>query len=708
MLSRLAVLFPIVVTVAITANPPRASAGEIPGVYHPWNDVDLGGVATLNGNVTVTLPSNEVTGLVGQNGNFKGLSGSIELRGAITADVVASATGSFTVPVPLAAIPLPVIPVTGVVSIAPMIGLFGIVTGNVEAGARFGLMEQFESTFSITLDNQGMNAALLGTPTTFHRFAPPEVAGGSQVGLGVAILAGVTFQIVVNGIPIGGPTIVSQFGLGAVVNPLANPWWEIDAAVTNSILWLGPGFTLGATQIGTPVIVHVADAGGPFSLMPPASRWSRTYDLGGDEDVTGVKALADGFLVTGNGMGVNNRPYLAKIGLDGVPVWEKRGQAIPFGTLRPNSVATATNGDIMLAGYTLTSGGGRVDRFDAAGTPLWSKILNGPSPSLLQVHSMIAGANDSVIVAGEVTHIGPNQPRPFVAELDSTGAIQWSQEFDPGAASPDGRFRQVIATQDGGLMLVGAMTYTDQPAPNSTISQPNILAVKLDSNHSVQFAKVIGTTLWDEAFCVCEGEDGSFVIGGQTPSWAAPNVHAALIVALDQNGELKWSKVYAGEEIGGSSGDTPYDAINGIVAIDGGYAVTGYTGLPSAVRDTWLIHLDDVGIATSFKSFRTAQRDEFRGLVPVDGGAGGFLAYGFSAQVGPQNDLWLARTQVDGYLDFAPQYGFDCWNDDMDWGPANDIVAMTMPGSLIALTITTSNGAQGFDVVGSSSTEITP
>jgi hypothetical protein len=115
-------------------------------------------------------------------------------------------------------------------------------------------------------------------------------------------------------------------------------------------------------------------------------------------------------------------------------------------------------------------------------------------------------------------------------------------------------------------------------------------------------------------------------------------------------------------------------------------------------------------VTTFFKSFRTDAQDEFAGVVPV--GDDGYLAYGGTHEFDPalpfpHNDFWLARTQVDGYLEFAPQFGIDCFNDKADWGHTNAFVGMPMPGSLIDLTLTTSNGVQGMDVVTTTITLLT-
>jgi hypothetical protein len=183
-----------------------ASASEIPGVYLPLNDVSLGGVANVNGNFTVTLPGNTVQPSVDGGGMLSGVGGALELHGAITADIDATASGSFSTTIPLATLPLAVIPVSGSVSILPIVGLIGTISGTVEAGARFAMIEQFETSFDLSLDSGGMHASQMGSPNNVHRFAKPVVSGSTQANVEISVVAGVTFQILFNGFPIGGPT----------------------------------------------------------------------------------------------------------------------------------------------------------------------------------------------------------------------------------------------------------------------------------------------------------------------------------------------------------------------------------------------------------------------------------------------------------------------------------------------------------------------
>jgi hypothetical protein len=687
-----------------------ASASEIPGVYLPLNDVSLGGVANVNGNFTVTLPGNTVQPSVDGGGMLSGVGGALELHGAITADIDATASGSFSTTIPLATLPLAVIPVSGSVSILPIVGLIGTISGTVEAGARFAMIEQFETSFDLSLDSGGMHASQMGSPNNVHRFAKPVVSGSTQANVEISVVAGVTFQILFNGFPIGGPTAAAQFTIETIVDPTANPWWEVNASFFMTTSFIGPGIVLFTAPLGTLASFDVADAGGPFALLPAANdRWSRVYALGSAEEATSVHVLPDGFLVTGHGDGIVNRAYLAKLAADGTPVWEKRGQLLPFGSMRPVGVASAFNGDIVIGGSGGTTAGARLERLSSTGVAQWAKSFAAPAGNVINLRTVMRSPSDNLLFAGEILHVSQNLSRPFVAECDSSGTVLFSKEFDTSPTPSSGSFTRMVGTADGGLLLVGWMDYEDAPLGAGTLDQHNFLAVKLDANRALTFATVAGTTGWDDAFTGIEGRDGTFVIGGQTPSWFTSNVHAAMLIALSPTGTMQWSKIYSGESVNGSSGDTPYDTVTGIVAVDGGYVVSGTTGLAGSA-DSWLFGTDLDGVTTFFKSFRSDMRDQFSGIHAV--GTDGFIAYGYTAKTDTSvpfatSDLWLARTSIDGYLDFAPQFGFDCYNDRADWGHANDIVAVPMPGALVDLTLTSTNVNQGYDAVVTTTTLLT-
>ena len=413
--------------------------------------------------------------------------------------------------------------------------------------------------------------------------------------------------------------------------------------------------------------------------------------------------LSDGLFVIAN-TGLGNRPYLAKLNWDGTPVFEEREQLTAGTSFRPLDATTASNGDILVCGHTLTSGGARVDRFTTAGAPIWSTVLNAPLGTLIEINALVATPDGGAVVAGSITYVATAVGHPMAAKLDQAGAVVVAGEFDLGSTARSGAFSTVIATSDGGFLFAGHVNYQDGPVWAATLYSYNLLAVKVDANGAVQFATTIGTIYWDEVFAACQGDDGTYVLGGII----GHNTHAAWLVGLDAAGNEKWSRSLSGQSIAGSSGDTALDTINSIVAVEGGYVVTGFTGLPNATRDAWIVGVDWDGVMTFFKSFRGGQQDDLAGIALL---SDGYVAYGSTRSLGtgtaPQRDIWLVRTAFDGYLEFTPQSGFDAFNDLADWSDASD-AQLPLPCTPLVLSLTTTTGVQIYSPVTATVTVLTP
>jgi hypothetical protein len=104
-----------------------------------------------------------------------------------------------------------------------------------------------------------------------------------------------------------------------------------------------------------------------------------------------------------------------------------------------------------------------------------------------------------------------------------------------------------------------------------------------------------------------------------------------------------------------------------------------------------------------FKSLRGVGFDVLQGIVPL---ADGLVAFGSTSSLRtatqPGTDTWLARTNVDGMLDFTGTGGFDAVNDVVGWESTIGIVSV--PLAPIATTPALPSSAALFDQVTVSAT----
>ena len=674
-------------------SPGLAEAGEIKnGLYLPFDDVPIigatGASVALNGNAVIGAPTAKFS--LGSDH----LDTEITVEGALTAEVTASASGSFQHGLALPVAVLPPIPVSPVVQIQPVMFLGAKVSGEASAGMRLSVVQRFEIGASIKI---GDGLAIDSDDPTFgSRYGVPEIIGATGVDVTVAVEAEMIFFVVANSIPVGGPTITADFGATIAVQPLADPWWSIDAFVDISA---------GAKVAGGPEVsssiwtesIDIADAGGPMGGAPSPTRWSRSYDLDHTEDATSVIPLDRGFLLAGNGKGPNNQGWLARVDDAGIPEWERLSTAAPVGC-RPVEVHEFAGSGYVVGGVDAILGDARVDRVDAHGNLMWTNVFSDVAGGTLTLETLVPNGDDGFIFAGRVTR--GTTKHPIVVYLDRNGSIETSLSYDLDGASDVGGFSSLHLDEDGSVIAAGYVEWQDTTAfIDQTIAGKNALVCRVTPDRQLAWARVIGGTGPDEALDVDLDHDGSIVLCGHVSGEA----NDGWVARLRPDGVLDWSGVYAGDSSTGN------DQLTSIAVVDeGGYLVTGTTDV-GANQDAWALMVSTAGMPIWFKSVRGGELDALVDVVALDDG---LVACGSTKSTGPNaqgmtGDLWCVRTSVDGMLHFDVASGIDVVNDAAQWTTTSDIVQFGFGGLMLPLAITGADDGLSLATVASTPTLLT-
>ncbi len=666
------------------------------GTYIPFDEMvvveALGAQIVLNGNIAVAAPTPSFLATVDPNGVPDSFTSDIELRAAVTAEISADVSGDFEETISGPLLPLPPFQVGANIIVVPHAYANVTFRGTAEAGMRIAMVQEISTLVSISIASTS-SAGTDGPPKFHADFTPPEVTGASGFDVEMEVHAGVLFLVTVQGIPIGGPIVEASFGLEFGVNPVLNPWWELDGLVAVTIGWAAPDFDLALDVPVADVTLYrkksnVAQARSGFPVLAvPSFRWSRVFDLAADEGATALVPLKSGYVVLGNGAGIFNRAWIAGLALDGSASWEKLGTSAVTGTMRPTDACATTDGGLAACGWVTTASGARIDRYaDTQGTPLWSRTLVEPTGGLISLNAIAPAPNGAVIVAGRVSRATLLWTRAYLAEIDAAGLVTWAKELDLGPDVKHVRFEDLTRTEAGRIVAVGNVEYANATV-GATIANQNALVVAIDANGVPEFAKAIGGVGTDDAFSVAVVPDGTILLGGLV----ALEDHAAWLACLESDGALRWSATYAGETVSGSSGDTGFDRIEGVAPLShGGFLVTGTTG-NSADKDAWLFRVDDGGMPVWLKSLRGADEDVLLGIEPVKWG---LIAWGRTKSINTvspvkQTDLWVGRTAVDGMLRFDPSNGFDARNDEAQWKRTDDVVIESLVPVLVDMPPTT-------------------
>jgi len=166
----------------------------------------------------------------------------------------------------------------------------------------------------------------------------------------------------------------------------------------------------------------------------------------------------------------------------------------------------------------------------------------------------------------------------LIAKITSTGTLSWLRKI---SGIEEERISSLIDSSDGGYMLSGWTSSYGEGSYDGLI-------VKLDQNANLSWSKTIGGLNSDYFYSIKQVSDGNYLAVGYTNSLGAGE-EDFLIVKLDEFGNLIWSRIIGGtkQDIAKSFEETS----------DGGYVVVGYSKSFKASLDSdgFLVKLSQDG-----------------------------------------------------------------------------------------------------------------
>jgi len=297
-----------------------------------------------------------------------------------------------------------------------------------------------------------------------------------------------------------------------------------------------------------------------------------------------------------------------------------------------NDVKVASNGDIIVAGYTWSFGAGKenfwVLRLDENGNVKWQKTYGGSDEDYAEAVAL--APNGDIIVAGCAGSFGAGYKDAWILRLDGEGNIKWQKTYG-------GEYWEVgeaVAVAPNGDIIVSEITRS------FGAGKENFWVLRLDENGNVKWQKTYGGSDEDEARAVAVAENGDIIVAGCTGSFGA-GYKDAWILRLDGEGNIKWQKTY-----GGSDGDEAYAVA---LAPNGDIIVAGCTGSFGAGKENfWVLRLDENGNVKWQKTYGGSSSDgaEAVALTP----SGDIIVAGWTASFGDNTGILILRLPPDGEL----------------------------------------------------------
>ncbi|MEN8188055.1 MAG: T9SS type A sorting domain-containing protein [Bacteroidota bacterium] len=251
--------------------------------------------------------------------------------------------------------------------------------------------------------------------------------------------------------------------------------------------------------------------------------WSETFGGGEGDWGYSVQQTSDGgYIVTGYTLSYGAGEYdawLIKTDTDGNEVWSKTfgGSASDQGM----SGQQTSDGGYIVTGYTYSYGAGGSDvwliKTDAAGNEVWNQTFGGSEDDI--GYSVQQTSDGDYILAGYTLSYGAGNGDIWLIKIDTDGNEVWNQTF---GGSADDLGSSVQQTSEGGYIITG---YTGSYGAGSW----DVWLIKTDAEGNEVWNQTYGGSNLDRGYHVQQTTDGGYIIIGWTQSFGAGDFDVLLI-----------------------------------------------------------------------------------------------------------------------------------------------------------------------------------
>lgn len=263
-------------------------------------------------------------------------------------------------------------------------------------------------------------------------------------------------------------------------------------------------------------------------------------------------------------------------------------------------------------------------------------------------------------------------PGNNLAGDDFRGELDWIRNF---GGSGNDKPQAIIATEDGGMAVLGYTNSTDGELTDKTQAVNDYWLLKLDAQGDLEWSRSYGGSKDDRGQALIQTSDGGYAMAGYAMSSdgdgsANQGFHDHWIVKLDAAGNLEWEQSY-----GFAGHDHAYDLVQ---TPDGGYFFGGFLDVVASggqgstakirgltahgVGEFWGTKIDSQGQIEWRRFFGGTNND--RAHAVVNSYDGGYILAGFSesddtdiSNTKGSYDFWLVKLDADGDLLWERSYG---------------------------------------------------
>ncbi len=322
-----------------------------------------------------------------------------------------------------------------------------------------------------------------------------------------------------------------------------------------------------------------------------------------------------------------------------VDVWQKiyggKEDDVAYG------IVALENGESAIVGTCKSYGAQRSDvcvtRMSANGEMKWRLWLGGKKKD--EGRAIARTADGNIVVLGRTKSFSKAYAYDlYVAKISLDGKKLWETTL---GGDRDEYAGGIAGTDDGGILLVGA-------TESYGARDKDIYIARLDANGKLLHAHTVGGEKADAATALTRTRDGKMVLVGYREMEYSGDSDF-LIMQMDQNGKVRWTKTF---------GETHEDMLNGVTpTIDNGIVAIGSTrSYGSSQSDLTVMKIDAKG-KTIWHKIYGFKYYEYGNAVATTA-EGGFMLVGGTNTLGKGNhSLYALALDRRGELIWSHVFG---------------------------------------------------
>lgn len=373
--------------------------------------------------------------------------------------------------------------------------------------------------------------------------------------------------------------------------------------------------------------------------LSQVNTWQKTIGGGLYWGANCIQQTVDGgYILSGKLYSSNllqpSNAYLIKLDSSGSKLWEKNYAGLDGKTV----IQTSDNGYLILGSALIMNSNLVVIKTDANGAEQWKGTYICPGNGIYCTSASVVQTRDGgYILAGEMNS-AYLRSRAWIAKLNANGEEQWEKTFGNGVRNS---FSSISKAINGGYILAGGVAAKEDVQFIGT--DQDCYIAKIDEQGNLEWERIFGGSMRDQANDVKATADGGYIIAGTTNSLGAGYIDA-YVVKINHNGNIEWQKTF-----GGAGDDV---AVSIVETADRGLVFVGSIepfGPGTKNRDVYLVKLDNAGSTIFEKMFGGDNVDSASCVVQTsDGGyaiAGGANYIYESAK---PEDIYVIKTDANG------------------------------------------------------------